>query len=145
MRRSHVIAMLCGLLSTACSDEVARVRSLDGRIDAVLLETNGGATTDFGYDVYLAAVDQRLTPRKLVAMLYGASRNKQAYGVNLVWQDAQHLTIEYLEARQDTLLRDSIRLAGRNLFVRLRPGVLDSTAPPGGMLYNLERTRRQRR
>ena len=43
-----VLALLagCGLVSR---DEVARVASPYGGVEAVLIETNGGATTSFGY------------------------------------------------------------------------------------------------
>jgi hypothetical protein len=145
MRSSRAAAPLFVLLWSACvtRDEVARVRSPGGKVEAVLVETNGGATTSFGYNVSLSAVGRR--HRVPVASFDGAARSEQAYGVNLVWRDTQHLTIEYLVARYDTLLRDSVRLADQNVFVRLRPGIIDSTAPRGGMLYNLERARREQR
>ncbi|MBL8397465.1 MAG: hypothetical protein JNL84_04855 [Candidatus Accumulibacter sp.] len=40
-----------GLIGEPSKDEVARVVSPSGNIDAVLFETNGGATTSFGYEV----------------------------------------------------------------------------------------------
>ncbi len=46
--------MTLGLASIAClstgqpRDEVARVASPSGKVDAVVVETNGGATTSFG-------------------------------------------------------------------------------------------------
>ena len=42
----------CGILET--EDVVARVASPQGGVEAVLTETNAGATTSFGYIVYLA-------------------------------------------------------------------------------------------
>jgi hypothetical protein len=50
--------------------------------------------------------------------------------------------IEYLEARDQTLERKTVGVAGRAIKVSLRSGVNDPTAPAGGMLYNLELTRR---
>jgi hypothetical protein len=45
------------VLLTACSqvsrDEVARVAAPGGQVEAVLVETNGGATTSFGYEVHV--------------------------------------------------------------------------------------------
>jgi hypothetical protein len=46
------LALLAGC-SLVSRDEVARVASPDGRVEAVLIETNGGATTSFGYEVHV--------------------------------------------------------------------------------------------
>jgi hypothetical protein len=43
---AYFIFLLAGEPS---KDEVARNTSPTGKVDAVLLETNGGATTSFGY------------------------------------------------------------------------------------------------
>ena len=107
----------CGLVSR---DEVVRVASPDGRVEAVLVETNGGATTSFGYEVHVVEKGRPAGDR--VAWLYGAGRNAQAYGANLKWTGENELVIEYIK-------------------VSLRSGVNDPTAPAGGMLYNLELTR----
>jgi hypothetical protein len=143
--RSHllfVVAILapllagCGLVS---SDEVARVSSPDGQLDAVLIETNGGATTSFGYEIHVVEKAQRAGNE--VAWLYGAGRNPHAYGASLKWIGERELVIEYLDAREQRLEQGSTKVAGRTIHVSLRSGVSDPTAPPGGMLYNLERTR----
>ena len=126
----------CGLVSR---DEVARVPSPDGRVDAVLMETNGGATTSFGYEVHV--VEKGGPASDQVASLYGAGRNENAYGANLKWISGNELVVEYLDARDQTLERASVSVAGRAIKVSLRSGVSDPTAPAGGMLYNLERTR----
>ena len=124
-------------------DEVARVRAPDGRADAVLVETNGGATTSFGYHVYVVAAGAAVTrtargqPSE-AARLYGATRNANAYGATLRWVGADKLAVEYHEARSDTLLHQAVTLARRTVRVVLRPGVADPGAPPGGMLYNLQ-------
>jgi hypothetical protein len=126
----------CGLVSR---DEVARVPSPDGRVEAVLMETNGGATTSFGYEVHV--VEKGRPASDQVAWLYGASRNENACGANLKWISDNELVVEYLEARDQTLGRASVSVAGRAIKVSLRSGVRDPTAPAGGMLFNLERTR----
>lgn len=64
-------------------DEVARMSSPDGRLDAIVFETNGGATTSFGYKVEVAKKGSRSGTEG--ANLYGAVRNAQAYGVNIRW------------------------------------------------------------
>jgi len=126
----------CGLVSR---DEVARVPSPDGRVEAVLMETNGGATTSFGYEVHV--VEKGRPASNQVAWLYGAGRNENAFGANLKWINGNELVVEYLDARDQALGRASVSVAGRTIKVSLRSGVSDPTAPPGGMLYNLERTR----
>ena len=77
----------------------------------------------------------------VLARLYGAVRNENAYGANLKWISDNELVVEYLEARDQTLGRASVSVAGRAIKVSLRSGMSDPTAPAGGMLYNLERTR----
>jgi hypothetical protein len=133
-----ILAVLngCGLVSR---DQVARVACPDGRVEAVLIETDGGATTSFGYEVHV--VPKGRPARDQVAWLYGAVRNKNAYGVNLKWTDDHELVIEYLDAREQGLERATVGVEGRAIKVSLRSGVYDPTAPAGGMLYNLELTR----
>src|SRR5258705_13961034 len=48
---SSLIFISFMLASCASQDEVSRVPSPDGRVEAVLIETNGGATTSFGYRI----------------------------------------------------------------------------------------------
>jgi hypothetical protein len=141
-RKLSLVAVALALL-TGCGlvprDEVARMPSPDGRVEAVLMETNGGATTSFGYEVHV--VEKGRPASDQVARLYGAVRNENAYGANLKWISDNELVVEYLEARDQTLGRASVSVAGRAIKVSLRSGVSDPTAPAGGMLYNLERTR----
>jgi hypothetical protein len=54
----------------------ARVASPDGRVEAVLVETSGGATTSFGYEVHVVEKGRPAGDR--VAWVYGAGRNAQA-------------------------------------------------------------------
>jgi hypothetical protein len=126
----------------ASRDEVARVRSPSGRLDAILVETNGGPGTDFGYFVYVVESGRRAPRSGAVAWLYGALRNRRAYGANLRWDAASSLGIEYLDAHQVERRRSQVVVGPDTVSVSLRPGVADSLAPPGGMLYNLRRGRR---
>jgi hypothetical protein len=128
--------LLILLLNTCVSREVvASAKSPDGRVIARLYEINGGATTDFAYNVQLS----RIWPRwdHQVASFYGAGRSKCAYGVNLRWRDNQTLDLEYLDATEATFER-SVEVAGREVNVVAKAGVNDPTAPCGGMLYNLK-------
>src|SRR5947208_537704 len=89
--------VLCISCTSASSYQVARVTSPNGDLEAVLTETNGGATTSFGYDVTVRARGAKNGTK--VASLYGAIRNEQAFGVNLLWANDHVLRIQYLRAR----------------------------------------------
>src|SRR5262245_24814939 len=125
----------CGIVS---EDEVARVASPDGRVEAILIETNGGATTSFGYKV-LVGERGRWFSSTQVAWLYGAGRNEHAYGANLKWHTDTELFVEYLEAQEQELKERKVYIAGRNIEIVLKSGVTDLQAPAGGMLYNLKK------
>jgi hypothetical protein len=127
----------CGLVSR---HEVVRVLSPDGRIVAVLVETNGGATTSFGYEVRVLGKDSYRGEE--VAWLYGAARSNSAAGANLRWAKDNELLVEYLRAREERLEKSIVHVAGRDVRIALRNGVTDAAAPAGGMLYNLEQTRK---
>lgn len=124
----------CGFFYT--NVEVARVTSPDGAIDAVVRETNGGATTSFGYVVSLTGAGKR-HGSKSVASFYGATRSATAYGVNLNWLNANDLEIQYFQSRVAALEHSSVRINERTIQVSLKSGVEDMTAPAGGMEYNL--------
>ena len=143
LKRSAATTAVVGLslVLTGCfgsSDEVARVTSPSGNIDAVLVELNGGATTDFEYEVFVVPVRESTRRHKRVAFLYGAVRNENAYGVNLRWTTPSNLSLEYLRARREDLPLSQVAVAGQRVAVSLRSGVNDPKAPPGGMLYNLQ-------
>jgi hypothetical protein len=120
-------------------DEVARVHSPSQKADAVLIEINGGATTSFGYSVYVVKNGSSTFWHKPVANLYGAVRNDQAYGVNLKWYNSTELGIEYFTAKSASLAVSSVNIGAEMINVQLRSGVNDPFAPAGGMLYNLEK------
>src|ERR1043166_6260926 len=123
-------------------DEVARVPKSDADIDAVLVETNGGATTSFGYEVFILPRGQKPNcSDHPVVSLYGAGRNENAYGANLRWTLSDTLVVEYLDAKYADWLNGSLTVNGRVINIVMRSGVNDPTAPAGGMLYNLERRR----
>jgi hypothetical protein len=140
--RSLVYPLIVGALVVGClgsRDEVSRVPAPSGDVDGVVVETNGGATTSFGYDVYVAPKGRSAFRGTKVARLYGALRNERAYGVNLRWTDAKTLTIEFLEARFVALEgRPPINVAGSSIAVVLARGINDPKACPGGMLYDLQ-------
>ena len=117
-------------------DEVARVGSPDGAFDAVLIETNGGATTSFGYLVYVVDRGERASGSEL-ASLYGATRNENAYGANLRWQSATVLAVEFYEAKHVEVHEPRLLSRRKAVSIVARPGVLDEAAPPGGMHHKV--------
>ena len=145
MHHRFVLAIPIAILLTSCGlvsrDEVARVSSPDGRVDAVLVETNGGATTSFGYEIHI--VEKGKSYGQAATTLYGALRNENAYGANLRWLTDSDLMVEYQRARAQVIEKTFVRVVGRDIRIVLRPGVSDSNAPAGGMLYNLERAQQR--
>ena len=130
------------LRSCVSREEVARVPAPGGQAHAVLVEVNGGATTDFAYSVRLEGLGL-LGFEQEVAWLYGAHRSDCAYGVNLRWAAPNRLLIEYRDADQVRTTPAEVR--GRGIRVELRPGTTDPNAPCGGMEYNLRGRRREPR
>jgi len=123
-------------------DEVARESSPNEKVDAVLVETNGGATTSFGYRIFIVPKDEKIEEdieESKVATLYGAVRNESAYGVNLKWYSENELVIEYLRAKNEQILKPKITIETVDISVKLKNGIKDYKAPAGGMLYNLEK------
>ena len=129
----------CLDLGSPSRDEVARVASPSGQAEAVLIERNGGATTSFGYQVYLVRRGQQFQKGQQVATLYGAFRNDNAYGVNLRWRDEQTLALEFLGTRSLDISRPVVRIGNNEVRITSHGGVSDPSAPAGGMLYNLSR------
>jgi len=74
-----------------------------------------------------------------VARFYGAVRSDSAYGVNIRWPDPATVRVEYLAADEAEQLHDRVALAGEDIRVALQPGIYDSIAAGGGMLYNRQR------
>ncbi len=142
---SSRITVFCAICTTvtSCSlgfdeppsrAEVSRVTNPTGDHASVLIETNGGATTSFGYAAF---IESNATHELVqVAEFYGAVRNNGAYGVDLVWKDDETLDLWYLSARRASLLKPSIEFPKRVFHIELVSGVENKNAPAGGMEYN---------
>jgi hypothetical protein len=129
----YFLFLLAGELS---KDEVARAISPTGKVDAVLLETNGGATTSFGYEIY--TVEHRAQPSGSPAVsLYGAIRSQHAYGANLKWTSPDSVAVEFLSAKSAKIEKPVVSVGTQTVHLVIHEGVLDNAAPSGGMLYNL--------
>jgi hypothetical protein len=130
---AYFIFLLAGEPS---KDEVARNTSPTGKVDAVLLEANGGATTSFGYEVYI--VEHGAQPSGSPAVsLYGAIRNQHAYGADLKWTSPDSVAVEFLNAESTKIEKPIVSVGTQAIHLAVHEGVLDNAAPSGGMLYNL--------
>ena len=124
-------ALACGCAQSW--DEVVRVSSPNGKLDGVVLETSGGAATSYSYQVHIVESGKKAKgDSPAAASLYGAIRNDSAYGVNLRWESDATLFVEYFKAQ-----RVSQVIGPTTVKVALRDGIVDPSAPSGGMFYNL--------
>lgn len=138
-----LLLLAASLMLTGCLDiagptsreAVATVISPDGSIQAVLFETNGGATTSYGYEIELHGSKSGNNP-VMGGSLYGATRSECGYGVNLRWLSSTQLAIQFLEADQADMPA-TVRVGRRTVQIVPQRGVSDETAPCGGMLANL--------
>jgi hypothetical protein len=130
---AHFIFLLAGEPS---KDEVARNISPNGKVDAVLFETNDGATTSFGYEVYV--VEHGTQPSGSPAVsLYGAIRNQHAYGADLKWTSPESVVVEFLNAKSTKIEKPIVSVGTQVIHLVVHEGVLNNAAPSGGMFYNL--------
>lgn len=133
-----VVAILCaGCTRPVSRYDVVRVPSPSGALEAILTETNGGATTTFGYDVAVTTTGSSEATN--VASLYGATRSKNAYGVDIRWRNDHTLTIQYLDAKSVRNVVDRANVEGHLVDIALQSGIDNPSAPPGAMHTNAAR------
>lgn len=129
------LLMLAGcfdLFGSPGREEVAWSNSPDGLTHAILLETNGGATTSYGYEVELHPAPHRGEEPVPAGRLYGATRSGCAYGLNLRWMSPTKLALEFGEA-DNVDVPSRVNVGGRAMAITARSGVADPNAPCGGM------------
>jgi hypothetical protein len=114
-------------------DEVFRAESPDSHLEVVVYERNGGATTAFMHDVYLATKGAPLIGVKPVATFYGAYRNGSSAGINVRWAGATQLIIECLGAKIIDRPASTVQIGARQVEVIVKEGIEDPHAPAGGM------------
>jgi len=110
--------------------EVDRATSPNGEYDAVLMETNGGATTSYGYTVYI--MHSGSTSGWKAASLYGTTVNG-AYGANLRWRSSDLLAVEFTATKWSRIEEPWFRMGSRKIHVVLQSGITDQTVPSGHM------------
>jgi hypothetical protein len=95
------------LLSASCVsfgewhyEELQRVKSPDGVVDAVLVRGDGGATTGFAFAVFLVrsgtAFDEKAAPFEQDRAVFKTDHHE---GLQLVWTKPQFLEIRFAKAR----------------------------------------------
>jgi hypothetical protein len=132
-----ILVFLIGVLSWALSPSktlIATVPSPDGRIAATLTETNGGATTSFGYIVSLKMLSQYRSIQ--VANIYGSIRNDRGWGAELAWTDNNTLEIRH-RSGDVFFYRRGVAIGGQLVTVCLvRPAeVVRSSEPDGDVRF----------
>lgn len=112
------LVIVLGLALASCSpvkEEVERVPSPDGAIDAVVIRVNAGATVSFYYDIYVVPAGSTAQGRE-VADFYGLySTDGWAEGMRPIWVDDSALQLRFEKARQGNLRQRSIEVAGRRI------------------------------
>jgi hypothetical protein len=87
------LVMVSALSSPVAREELLRVKSPDARVEAVLVRTNAGATTPYGFKVFIVPAGGRWEP---------GHENFAADHVEKLatsWQQDRLLVVEYREAR----------------------------------------------
>ena len=130
------LVFVVALLLAACTEtsfEASRVTSPDGALDAVVLESDQGATTAYTYTVCIVDRGRSCTNRAAVAQFYDASRSKAAFGVDTAWQSPHQLIVTYLRAREARRLlsKDS---SAKAVDVRFQSGTQNEAARRGPMV-----------
>ncbi len=112
-------------------EERAWANSSDGRTHAILIETNGGATTAFGYQVELHPADHQ-GQRPISAADFYHVVSDCGYGLGMHWADANTLVLSLRSASQ-MHVDSSVMVGGKNIQILVKTGVDDPTDPCRGM------------
>jgi len=78
-RPALLLGLSIMLLAGCFGAEVGRTTSPSGNVDAVLVEGSGGATTSYGYEVFVVPAGKSTWLQKKVAFLYGAARSEEIW------------------------------------------------------------------
>lgn len=121
----------CNIAGDSSREERAWANSPDGGTHAILIETNGGATTAFGYLVELHPSDHQGQKPVRVADFYRVESDCE-YGLDMRWSDVNTLILEMGSASQMHFVR-SARVGGKIVRVIVKTGIGESADPCRGM------------
>jgi hypothetical protein len=120
-------ALALAASSCAIHDEVARVSSPDGTVDAITVRGDGGATVTFWYDIYIAEQGAGYSSGHFVASLTGALLNAQDFGVHLKWAGPNDLYVEYYSTRKAKLNSPTVQVGAKRINISLHPDVTSTS------------------
>lgn len=130
--------ILAGLLLSSCDitgdvghEERAWAASPDGRTHAILTETNGGATTAYGYLVELHPSDHQGQEPIRVADFYNVGSDCE-YGLSMRWRDANTLVLAINSADQ-MHVAPSADVGGKHIRMIVQTRTHASPEPCQGM------------
>jgi hypothetical protein len=114
--------------------EKQRTPSPDGKLDAVVVEDDGDATTGLYHDVFIVRHGALLPHWKkdVVAVLEWPYLNDTTVGVRPRWRGNDTLALEFQRATRQRLERPEVRGPDGPITVLLARGVVDSAAHAGG-------------
>ena len=121
----------CNIAGDSDREERAWANSPDGRTHAILIETNGGATTAFGYLVELHPSDHQGQEPVRVADFYRVESDCE-YGLDMRWADANTLVLGIRSASQMHVDK-SASVGGKIIRVIIETGAGQSADPCRGM------------
>ena len=126
-----VVLSSCSITGDSGREERAWANSPDGQTHAILVETNGGATTAFGYLVELHPSNHQGQKPVRVADFYRVESGCE-YGLNMRWADANTLVLGIGSASQMHVAR-SANVGGKTIRVVVQTGVGETVDPCRGM------------
>jgi hypothetical protein len=134
--------LLSFLVLTGCSrnNEVLRITSPSGKIDAVVYESesNLAFVECCNYEVHLVEHKSISSNDILAVTLKGAMRNTISHGVNVRWQDDNKLVLEYSHAKSVNQHDKFISIANNTIEVTLKDDIVDTLARSGTMLFDIK-------
>lgn len=118
-----MVGLMLAMTAGPSQEEIKRIQSPDGLVDAVVVETNGGATTSFGYKVYIVPKGLEFSEKYLVAKTYGSVLSDGEYGVDVFWEDNM-LQVEYATGRtMSDETRPEVLIDGFTYTIQVKKGV----------------------
>ncbi len=128
--------LMSGLVGEPNNDEVARVISPNGAFDAVLFETNGGATSHLVTTFMSLNMVRRQRTLPLFHSMAPFGIKAHTAPISNGWHP-DLVAVEYLSAKSSKIKMPVVSVRNQAIRLVARDGVADNTAPSGGMLYNL--------
>lgn len=107
--------------------ETNRIVSPSGKIDAVVIEADGGATTSVIQRIYLVEHGEQASgfPDAILdgATVYNDENSSVCfdYGVKMKWEPSSKLILKYVSVNRSEVFNSPIKIAGENIYINLHP------------------------